>query len=596
MSRYNQKPVKTTPPASNHVLMSEPKASTVKRTHGGSDGHQRDIKSELFIRATSSFAGQKSFYESADKRDMRLVELTEKLAVTPQGYGWLCGFLPWLRGEGNMRTAPLLIAAEAVRARLDRNLPSPVPVQKPGVTRTGSTPVSEPAVNNCMTHRQLLDAVLQRPDEPGELLAYWLAVHGRKVPQPVKRAIADAATRMYTERSLLKYDTASHGVRFGDVLELTHAKPRRPHVLSLREGENLEEALDRDSSYAAWQSALFKYAIDRRHGHDTEIPSELATLLINRGIRRKVAEGDTSWLLDSDKLRHGGMTWEDALSLAGNTVPKDKLWEAMIPSMGYMALIRNLRNFDEAGISNKMARTVCDRIDDLEEVSKSRQLPFRFLSAYLNAPSFRWAQALEEAITHSLYNVPELAGRTLILIDTSGSMQRPVSANSKVDAVTAAALFGLALKLKNPKSADVYGWADGQFSVSPDRGMPLLKLAQEFGKMVGSVGHGTRMADAVRNTFKGHDRVIILSDMQAFPSPSRWGGMTAGMSGVSESAPSNVPMYCWNIIGYTDSAAPSGGKTNRYDLAGLTDSSFRMMKQLEDAERSTWPWETSGGV
>jgi hypothetical protein len=557
MSRYNQKPVKA--PVQKHVLLSEIKASRTTPTFEGAPGHQRDVKSELFLRSTSSFAGQKSFYESADKRDMRLVELTEKLAVTPDGYKWLCNFLPWLRSEGNMRTAPLIIAAEAVRARLDRNLPSP---------ERGAADSDQAGQ---LSHRQLLDAVLQRPDEPGELLAYWHAVHGRKVPQPVKRSIADAARRMYNERSLLKYDTASHGVRFGDVLELTHPKPR----------------ID-----TPWQADLFKHAIDRRHGHTDDIPESLAVLRANRDVRQVVASGDSSPLLNEHMLRGAGMTWEDALSLAGSSVAKDKLWEAMIPSMGYMALIRNLRNFDEAGISNGAARTVASRIADSDEVAKSRQLPFRFLSAHLNAPSFRWSQALEEAITHSLKNIPDLDGRTLVLIDTSGSMQRSMSDNSKVMAVTAAALFGLALKVKNPNSVDVYGWADGQFSVNPDRGMPLLKLAEEFGELVGSVGHGTQMAAAVRATFKGHDRVVILSDMQAFPTHRGW----SSVGGVSESAPSNVPVYCWNIIGYTNSAVPSDSKTNRYDLAGLTDSSFRMMGQLEIASQSTWPWMTSDAV
>ena len=561
MSRYNQKKTSGAP-STSHVLWSDVKARLSTPTLGGAPGYARDTKAELFIRATGSFAGQKSFYETADKRDTKLVELTEKLAVNADGWEWLCGFVPWLRGEGNMRTSSLIIAAEAVRARLDRNLPSPL-------ISVGL----EKDLGNPLSHRQLLDSVMQRADEPGELLAYWHSVHGRKLPQPVKRAIADAATRLYTERNLLKYDTASHGVRFGDVLELTHAKPR----------------ID-----APWQGDLFKHAIDRRHGNDSEIPDLLRTIRANRIIRQHVAVGVPDVLLDAETLRSGGMTWEDALSLAGSSVPKDKLWEAMIPSMGYMALIRNLRNFDEAGISNSVARTVADRIADPEQVAKSRQLPFRFLSAYLNAPSLRWAQALEEAISHSLNNVPTLDGHTLVLIDTSGSMTNPMSENSKVKAVMAAALFGLALKMKNPENTDVYGWADGHFSVNPDKGFALLKLAQEFQKLVGSVGHGTRMASAVQTTYKGQDRVLLLSDMQAFPADKGRGAY--GVGDVNAAAPATTPVYCWNIVGYSNSAMPSNGKANRYDLSGLTDHAFKMIGQLEGAQRSMWPWSKSDQV
>jgi hypothetical protein len=73
--------------------------------------------------------------------------------------------------------------------------------------------------------RQIVDSVLQRADEPGEAPAYWTATHGRALPKPVRRGIADAAARLYNERSLLKYDTASHAFRFGDVLDLTHPSP-----------------------------------------------------------------------------------------------------------------------------------------------------------------------------------------------------------------------------------------------------------------------------------------------------------------------------------------------------------------------------------
>ena len=59
-------------------------------------------------------------------------------------------------------------------------------------------------------------------------------------------------------------------------------------------------------------------------------------------------------------LRLAGMTWEDALSLAGNRVPKKDLWEALIPTMGYMALLRNLRNFSEAGIDMVAAALVSE--------------------------------------------------------------------------------------------------------------------------------------------------------------------------------------------------------------------------------------------
>ena len=62
------------------------------------------------------------------------------------------------------------------------------------------------------THRQVVDSVLLRADEPGELLAYWTSAYGRNIPKPVKRGVADAVRRLYNEQSLLKYDTGVQGL------------------------------------------------------------------------------------------------------------------------------------------------------------------------------------------------------------------------------------------------------------------------------------------------------------------------------------------------------------------------------------------------
>ena len=69
--------------------------------------------------------------------------------------------------------------------------------------------------------RSVIARALQRPDEPAEMLGYWLQTRGRNVPMPVKRGIADAVRRLYTERAALRYDGVSRRIRMADVIELT---------------------------------------------------------------------------------------------------------------------------------------------------------------------------------------------------------------------------------------------------------------------------------------------------------------------------------------------------------------------------------------
>ncbi|HEY5984959.1 MAG TPA: TROVE domain-containing protein, partial [Streptosporangiaceae bacterium] len=137
------------------------------------------------------------------------------------------------------------------------------------------------------------------------------------------------------------------------------------------------------------------------------------------------AERRREWLVStlsaSAVLQEAGMKWSDLDGwLQG---PMDAAaWQAVIPSMGYMALLRNLRNFDAAGVPDEVAQRVARRLADPEQVAKSKQLPIRFYTAFKATKSLRWAWALERAVNASLANVPRLGGRTLILVDCSNSM------------------------------------------------------------------------------------------------------------------------------------------------------------------------------
>ena len=157
-------------------------ASTVK-THEDGTGYQRDERSQLFLLATTTFAGEGSFYESAAVSDERLKTLTRTLAITVDGWAWLCGFLPWLRSDGNIRTASLICAVEAVAARIAERKRL-----LRGESATGSYEVLD-TQSPPLTHRQLIAAVCQRADEPCEMLAYWIGTYGRTIPWPVKRGL-----------------------------------------------------------------------------------------------------------------------------------------------------------------------------------------------------------------------------------------------------------------------------------------------------------------------------------------------------------------------------------------------------------------------
>ncbi|MFJ1609146.1 TROVE domain-containing protein [Streptomyces sp. NPDC088253] len=516
-------------------------------THEGATAHLRDAKSELFLLSVSNFVGQDAFYEKGGDRDDRYTQLVRKLAI--EDPEWTAGLLSWLRGEGNMRTAALVGAAEFTAERLLQ--------EAPGYSR------------------QVIDSVLQRPDEPGEMLGYWTSKYGRKLPKPVKRGIADAVQRLYNGKSLLKYDTASKGYRFGDILNLVHAAP---------------------DPAKPWQGELFQYALDRRHNPDSALPPESnRTLTAHRFLmqvpvaeRRAVVEGADG----PRRLAEAGMTWE---ALAGWLQgPMDKAaWEALIPSMGVMALARNLRNFDEAGVSDEVAAQICTRFADPEQVAKSRMFPFRWWAAYKHAPSLRWAHAIERALSHSLVNVPRLSGRTLILVDRSPSMfpgyHFSTPNSSDIPLAEQAAVFGSALALRAEQPTLVeFGGSSKEIEVP--KGGSVLRLIEQYGQ-----DDGTDIPTAIKRHFDllHHDRIVIVTDEQTRPGwlPSnmeRFGGMRE--TAIDDLVPQTVPVYMWNMAGYKPGAMPSG-TAGRHTFGGLTDHAFRMVPLLEAGRDANWPWE-----
>lgn len=486
-------------------------------THEGAPAFVRDAKSELYLLAISNLVREDTFYESAGQRDARFQSLVHQ--VTAEDPSWVARMIPWLRNSANMRSASIVSAAEYVKAGGPNG-------------------------------RQMIAATLSRADEPAELLAYWISTYGRKIPQAIKRGVADAIVNgLYSEYSLLKYDGSGKAFRFADVINLVHPKAKAP-----------------------WQSALYKLSLERRFGGDlAEVSMELLPMVSENIALRELPESERRKLLKTpEKLAAAGFTWETASEYFGKL--DAEVWEAIIPSMGYMALLRNLRNFDQAGISDETVNAVIAKLTDSEQVAKSRQFPFRFLSAYLNVASDRWSQALSTALDLSTQNIPSLGGSTLILTDTSGSMQATLSQKSTVTREQAAGLFAAALAKKGDEVTLVeFASSSGVENIA--RGGSVLKHLSEVNRRNGKYGHGTSIGAALRKHYKGQDRVVIFSDMQSHDAV---GAVKA-------------PVYAFDLAGYRPT--PLDPSKNHIQFGGgFSDQSFTMLKMLTEFKSGEWPF------
>ncbi len=491
-------------------------------THEDGRGHAPTLETELFLMAATYFAGEDTFYERAEDREDRVVDLVHRVVATNPDF--VARLAPYLRDELKIRSASIVLAAEYVAAGGERGRP-------------------------------VIASVLRRGDEPAELIGYWHSRHSRRLPMAVKRGVADGAVRLYNERAALRYDGVGRGIRMADVIELTHPKPRD-----------------------AAQSALFAWLLDHRHRDDAVADPEVLPILA-------AAEELASVPVDARRavlaergpgaLAEAGVSWERLSGWLPGGMDAEA-WESVIPTMGVMALIRNLRNFDERGIGPAAVKTVLARITDADEVAKARLFPYQVWAAYKHAPSDDWKRALGTSLELTTQNIPAL-DRTLVVIDMSGSMQAPVSNRSTMTRVEVASVMG-AVTARRSADADVVIFGHTNRAVRFRKGASVLGRVDHLAKMVGVVGHSTFGHQAIARHFdpRKHDRVVLFTDDQM---------RDAGRVDLS-----GVPLiYTVDLAGYRPRSTPAGAR-GRYTLAGFSDATFRLLHTLEAGRDADWPF------
>jgi 60 kDa SS-A/Ro ribonucleoprotein len=195
-------------------------------------------------------------------------------------------------------------------------------------------------------------------------------------------------------------------------------------------------------------------------------------------------------------------TWEVALSSGAG---KREAWERLLreQKLGALALLRNLRNMREAGVDEPLV------LSALAAMSTARVLPFRFLAAARYAP--QWEAALEQAMLKCVAEAEKLPGKTIVLVDVSGSMTAPLSRRSEMQRTDAA--YGLAVLLREiAEKVAVYSFSDNLVEVPARRGFALRDAIDASQRH-----NSTQLGDAVEKLNRNEkcDRLIVITDEQA---------------------------------------------------------------------------------
>lgn len=417
--------------------------------------------------------------------------------------------------------------------------------------------------------RDYAQDIMSRTDEPLEVLAFHVSYTGsRSIPNALKKGIEDAM-HQWNEWQFAKWDQPNKEWQYRDLLNLVHPKPR-----------------------------------DDERGD----------------IFEKIAYGDLDDYEDVEALKQED-TWESELS-EDDDRSKEEKYRDSLENMGLFPRIRQARDMLEAGIE---ADEIYGDVTD-EWIRNSRLYPFRFYQAYKaideatdsddldmfggrhglgggvfsntntssdsDIPSGEARAAkdfLEHAMEVSTENLPDVLEDTFVSVDTSGSMNSPVSGDSDLQMVEISTLFGALLY---ERGADVSAFASDIERYQGDRRDSVMTNVNGLmGLGVGGGTSGYLIPKALREyEMDSYNQVIVFTDMQMWGSGGT-GLYTSNNSGTfrdewnryKEEVNPDASLYLVDLNSYGDLVTPEGAQ-DVYNISGWTENVVDFIDKMENVD------------
>lgn len=382
--------------------------------------------------------------------------------------------------------------------------------------------------------RKYISRCIARADELTEIIAYQFARNNvsprnAKLPMAIKAGVAGAFSK-FSGYQLAKYDRAGM-VTLKDALFMTHPVPAN----ELQQNSWDALALGTLTSPETWE------------------------------VMRST----------------GKMTWHDVVN---------DIFHKGGKIMNYMAQLRNLRNIlGSDDVTDDDIRLMCSMISNEDAVHKSKQLPFRFLSAYrvvqgINHPMVNSVMdAIETAAVYSVDNVPKLDGTTLIACDVSGSMTwQPISRNSSIYPYDIGVMLGsIAHRFSDASITGIFGTEWKQIPMAKMSGiLANVGLMHQHDNDVGWATNGHKVIEYLLDNGIAVDRIMVFTDCQM------WNTRLFDTSFASEFIKyqrlhPNARLYSFDLTGYGNIMIPQD-TPNVCVIGGWSDRIFDFVKVFED--------------
>lgn len=480
--------------------------------HQGGSGYQYDPKVELVSILATGLDNK--YYEKLGEREIRFANVIAEVAKTDKTFA--AKAMVYARSVMGQRTVTHFGAVELAKVLAGDSL--------------GARFFSKRA------RKANAGGIIYRLDDMLEIAACYQARNpGKQLSNAIKKGFK-SALEAADEYELAKYQAKNRDLSLVDIVNLVHPKPSEkmtPVFAKLMKGELKQFNTVEDKNTKAGQEVAAKVKAG-------EITAEQATEVLNAAKEDNYAE-----------------------------LIKDR-------KIGYLALLRNLRNILKTGAKFEVISGACELLIDAKLIKQSLVFPHQIdLALEILLDEFGnkatpFIKALNTAYELAIPNLTELFshGRTAVVFDSSGSMSSVIrlankSAGSEA-AIAKAAL--IAATLAKGINADVFHFADRCEAIKFNPLDSINTLKKQFLDNQGSVGYGTAFQSIMKTLNGKYDRVFVISDMQ-------------GGDMLDSKSYSSTHIYSVDICGYGTTMFKPGNKV--YKIFGYSSDIYELIKKVE---------------
>jgi 60 kDa SS-A/Ro ribonucleoprotein len=276
---------------------------------------------------------------------------------------------------------------------------------------------------------------------------------------------------------------------------------------------------------------------------------------------------------------------------------REEQWVAITKNASWQMTRMNLNTFARHGVFGRrsMVELVAARLRDPAAIRKARVFPYQLLAAYRSTSEgvpHPIREALQDAMEHSLYNVPAVEGKVYVLVDVSGSMSDPITGHRKGATTTMRCIDGAALVaaaiLRQNRSAEVIPFAEDVRKVSLNPRDSVLTNAQKLARMGGGGTDCSAPLKRLNQSKAKGDLVVFVSDNESWMDARR--GSTGVMNEWQSFKARNpgARLACLDFV--PNATTQAAEREDILNVGGISDAVFDLLALFAKGELQSEHW------